>query len=498
MTDVATKTRVGVYTRVSTESQDGEDRTSLAEQERECRSLAARQGLEVVKVYTDIASGARRDRPAWGRMLADAQAGRLTHIIAWKSDRLARTGSSMGDALDAIAKHGVDVQTVTGDFTVQHAELMASIARMEREAIKARTLSGKRGTARNGRLPFGTVVFGYSRGDDGLAVVNPDEAVVVRRMFDLYTNEQRGVPAVAQDLRERFGFTRTLAAYYGMLRNSAYAGTMSYESIAIPCPAIIDEDTWARTQDRLTGRRRSLRQTASVDYELQGMMKCQGCGATLGARTRRGKGATAPTLRYYKCRAYQKTCRPHPYVRAGVLEAQIWGEVVDVLRRPDLLTARYNETQDAPALTADLRDAEKDLARWTERGHRLISLYTSDAITRDEFDRQRQYTTEPTEAAQERVNRLRQQQADLTSGDNVMAAFVEASQRYLDGLEGLDAEGRKRLLRDVVAGIVVDAENTPHYQLRVPAAPTIYASSAEAEADGFLPRSTNATPSGCP
>ena len=494
---MTTETRAAIYVRVSTEAQDGEDRTSLDEQRRECEALAQRQGLDVVQVYRDVASGAQRDRVSWVRMLADAQAGRLTHVLAWRSDRLARTGSSMGDLLDAIGKHGVDVQTVTGDFTVQHAELMASIGRMEREAIKQRTLSGKRGTARAGRLPFGTVVYGYRRGDDGLAVVNEDEALVVRALFDLYTNEQRGIPAVAQDLRERFGFSRTFASMYQMLRNSAYVGRMMYDGISIPCPAIIDGDTWERTQDRLTGRRRSLRQTASLPYLLQGMMRCQTCGAMLGARTRREKGGTAPTLRYYKCRAFTKTCRPHPYIKANDIEARVWGEVVDVLKRPDLLVDRYRASQDVDTLADDLRDAQKDLAKWTTKGDRLISLYTSDAITRDEFDRQRKYITEPTEAAQARLERLRQQQADLSSGDNVVAAFVEASQRFLAGLEGLDGEGRKRILRDVVAGITLDSEDTPHYQLRIPAAPTIYASSAEAKADGW-PLSTDSTATGCP
>ena len=48
--------------------------------------------------------------------------------MAWKSDRLARSGSAMGDLLDAVGRR-VGVETVKETFDLRIAELMASIAK---------------------------------------------------------------------------------------------------------------------------------------------------------------------------------------------------------------------------------------------------------------------------------------------------------------------------------------------------------------------------------
>ena len=138
---------------------------------------------------------------------------------------------------------------------------------------------------------------------------------------------------------------------------------------------------------------------------------------------------------------------PRPYIRAEDLEAKIWGQIRDILARPDLLVDRYYASQDADTLTADLRDAERDVAKWQAKSDRLIGLYTSDDISRDEFDRMRKYLNEPSEAAQERLERLRQQQADLNHSDDILAAFIEASRHYLDTL---DAAGRREVLTEVI------------------------------------------------
>ena len=328
---MTTQTRAGLYLRVSTSAQGEDDKVSLPEQQRLCEAHAADRGLDVAQVYTDRASGVSRDRPAWVRMLAEAAAGRLTHIVAWDSARLSRSGSAMGDLLEACKKHGVTIETVSTTFDVTYAGLMAEIAAIERRNITARTMMGKTGTARAGRLPFGTVTYGYARAESGLPVIVEHEAQVVREMFRMYTHDQQGVPTIAKHLRGKWGFDRTLAGYYLMLRNPAYVGRMVYDGIEIPCPSIIDEVTFQRTQERLTKRRKSGRLTSETFYLLQGSMKCENCGSTMSCRTRREKFRTT---RYYKCRKHAPSCRPTPYLRADDLEGRVWDEVVDVLRRP--------------------------------------------------------------------------------------------------------------------------------------------------------------------
>ena len=237
-------------------------------------------------------------------------------------------------------------------------------------------------------------------------MVDEDEAQVVSKLFHLYAIERQGVPTIVATLKAQHGFTRTVANTYLMLRNPAYAGTMTYQGIEVPCPPVVSRALWDKAQDLLTKKTvRAARGNTKVNYLLQGLVRCESCGRVLSARTRRERGRV---LRYYRCRAYAKSCRPKPYIKADDLEAKVWGDIKNVLIRPDLLVERFNDTH-GDTLAADIDLAEREVAKWTRRNERLVSLYVRDAISEDEFEHERRYVREPLEAAQSRLADLRGQ-----------------------------------------------------------------------------------------
>ena len=293
--------RVAVYTRVSSDQQASEERVSLSEQVRDLEEYASSRGYDVTHSYQDIESGASRTRPGFRQMQADARAGRFDLVLAWRTDRLARAGSAMGDLLDSTKKHEIGIETVREPFDRRYAGLLAEVAAIEREAFAERSAMGKRGAARAGRIPAGRPLYGYAKDDEGKPVVDEHEAAVVCKLFDMYVTERRGVPTIAKALQREYGFKRTAAGLYLMLRNATYVGTMVYDNVKISCPAIVDRATWDRAQYLLTKKTvRAARGNTKATYTLQGIVSCEGCGRILGARTRREKNGR--TLRYYKCR----------------------------------------------------------------------------------------------------------------------------------------------------------------------------------------------------
>lgn len=73
-------TRVGLYTRYSTDKQR---EASIEDQARNCRRVAEREGWEIVEIYADQGiSETRFDRPGYQRMLADAKAGKFQVLLA--------------------------------------------------------------------------------------------------------------------------------------------------------------------------------------------------------------------------------------------------------------------------------------------------------------------------------------------------------------------------------------------------------------------------------
>ena len=81
--------RAAIYARFSTELQNDK---SIDDQEALCRAYAAREGHEVVQVYSDAAKsgGSIQGRPGVQQLMRDAGQDRFQVIIVEALDRLSR------------------------------------------------------------------------------------------------------------------------------------------------------------------------------------------------------------------------------------------------------------------------------------------------------------------------------------------------------------------------------------------------------------------------
>lgn len=77
--DFSSGARAALYLRVNSTGQTTEN------QERELRRWSERLGLEVVRVYSDTASGARSDRAALAQVLAGAHRREFDALLIWSS-----------------------------------------------------------------------------------------------------------------------------------------------------------------------------------------------------------------------------------------------------------------------------------------------------------------------------------------------------------------------------------------------------------------------------
>ena len=66
--------RAAIYARVSDKSQDGEDKTSIAEQTGDMEAYCESKGLTSPARYQEVGRGWSKKRPEFQRMLADARA----------------------------------------------------------------------------------------------------------------------------------------------------------------------------------------------------------------------------------------------------------------------------------------------------------------------------------------------------------------------------------------------------------------------------------------
>ena len=75
----ARENRAAIYARVSDQSQDTEDKTSITEQTSEMEAHCESRGLTVVARYQEVGQGWSKKCPEFQRMLADARRGALRH-----------------------------------------------------------------------------------------------------------------------------------------------------------------------------------------------------------------------------------------------------------------------------------------------------------------------------------------------------------------------------------------------------------------------------------
>lgn len=152
------RNRAAIYARVSSEG----DRQNTDRQVVDLHAYAATTGLEVVRVFTEKASGARDDRPVLAECLDWCCAGNADILLLSEISRLGRTVKIIVDAVDRLTKAGVcihfqdmnvDTLLPSGEENTYATMLVTMLglgAQMERNLIMGRLNSGRKHAIENG------------------------------------------------------------------------------------------------------------------------------------------------------------------------------------------------------------------------------------------------------------------------------------------------------------------------------------------------------------
>ena len=501
--------RAAIYARVSDKSQDGEDKTSISEQIGEMEAYCEDKGLTITARYHEVGRGWSKKRPEFQRMLTDARKGRFDTIVCWKSDRLSRGMYPAAALMEVVEAHQIRLEAVMDAIDMKTFGLMAAIGKIELDNFRERSTMGKRGTAKQGRVPTGNLPYGYCIGDDGRPEVVEEQAEVVRRIFHMYVHEGLRAYSIAVRLTDEGIPTQSgkllwlQSRVHHILGNATYTGTWVYGKyrhvstedgmkvydqprdtwIEIPVPQVIDDETWERAQALKKKRSVRAKRNTSVLYLLQHLLRCGECGRNFHARctrsttnVRNGKKYRyeLPTpSRYYMCNgqlSMRLRCRERPYIRAERLEEPIWSEVKRVIQNPDLIVAGI-DTFDAEGnggLEAEIAQAEQDVRSIQMEEDRAIRLFVSGKITEAQLDIQRKFITERLESARAKIDDYRVREASGTEKRRLMETVLSWARNVGQGIDKLTDEQRKEILQMVVEQVVIDRDNNVDITLAIP------------------------------
>ncbi|PZR39867.1 MAG: hypothetical protein DI538_05880 [Azospira oryzae] len=183
-----------IYSRVSTQDQDNQRQIS------ELKEYAKFKNLKLLAVFEEKISGAVRgfNRVEFKKLLEFVDTNKPDNILVWELSRIGRSNRDIVNNIEDFIEKGVNIYmkkeglntlSETGQkdpTTGMLISVLGGLAEMERQTIKARSISGIRHNVSNGGAGTGVIkAYGY-QSVNKMLVIDEEEAKVVKVIFEKY------------------------------------------------------------------------------------------------------------------------------------------------------------------------------------------------------------------------------------------------------------------------------------------------------------------------
>jgi DNA invertase Pin-like site-specific DNA recombinase len=481
-----------IYTRVSTEDQAREG-VSLDAQVAECRRYAARQGWALDGEYQDVLSGKRDDRPQYQALLRDVRRlrteGCSLAVVVAALDRLGRKILERVRCREELKRLGVPVYSVRegGEVSDLVANVLAAVAEEESRRLAERISAARDHIAGKGWHKPSVTPWGYvwreatpkerAEGSGKKVLdIDPLAAPYVREAFQRAADGQ-SLHTVARWIAElpdaaRGGRSMPYTSVRRILRGWTYAGYFEQPPGSDMStakrgrwPAIVDEATWLRTQERIW-RHRQLPRQASGRYLLTGFLRCERCGGRM-VGCRRTRSTPPSTYPGYGCTgaadhgasAADLYCRTT--VSASAIERLVLGEVVPILEavtatEPHLQAALrqawlalQEPAHDIHAAARRIQGLEREVEKARQRLATAALKLVDGELDKAGYDAARDRAQQDLQAAQTELERLRGVKSEVTA-----LPPLELVLRAAGGWPAVLKEADVEAQRDVLAVLI--------------------------------------------
>ena len=323
----------------------------------EAQRLAAEQFIEqhqaqgyyaLPEKYDDPGySGGNLNRPAFKRLLADVESGRIGCVMVYKTDRLSRSLYDGLMTIKMLRDRGVEFISVTEK--IDAPESIEKLIRNNllvtgeyyRDLTSERIRDKIRLAKEKGMNCGGTPPLGYDVVERKL-VVNDAEAETVRHIFRRFTEcgsvtqlvrelkaeDVRTKAWTSQTGRKRVGQPFNKQNLYRLLNNCKYIGEVPHKDKVHKGEhqAIVNRELWdaAHAIIARNPHERANSSRAKSNGLLQGILKCAHCGGAAMSPTYANKNGRQ--YRYYLCRHAAKHGHaefPIKSISAGDIDAEV-------------------------------------------------------------------------------------------------------------------------------------------------------------------------------
>lgn len=498
-----TKLRYVLYARKSTDDPKRQIR-SINDQIDECKLLAERSGMRIVKVLKEEKSAKKpNNRKVFNEMMRGVESGKYDGIVAWNPDRLARNMIEGSHILNLIDDGTIqDLKFVTHYFTNDASGKMLLGISFVMADYYSRNLSqnvtrGVRKSLKEGKSS-GTPKHGYIRGEDG--IYRPDDQDGSKN-FELICDawnmrkEGKSLESIAAYMNER-GYGRVYKSdadkkvlmtdkilsdrvfpepfYYGILVQKGKLIDLR-EIPGYNFRPATDEETYNYVQ-RLTGRRSTATTKRKVFKPLVEMVYCAYCNAKMYPQVPTSRKILSYRCDNKYCQRKNKDLNLNQSVRAIEIFNFMYGMLdgVDVSQddyeklRKRLETRNKAKLQETRIKVHSLQGAVKSIDKdVNERSLKIINLSKTSPV----YKNNERYIEEQTLKMQELVGEIEKLQDGITDPDQDIMSFEQFLNVVNNAgklLRAADVGLKDRIARLIYLNVRVDSEKVVDYQMREP------------------------------
>ena len=476
-----------LYIRVSTHNQD---ELSPDAQKRLLLDYAKANDILISNeyIFMESISGRKADkRPEFQRMIALAKSkpAPFQTILVWKFSRFARNQEESIVYKSLLRKQcDIDVVSVSeplaegpfGSLIERIIEWMDEYysTRLSGEVTRGMTEKALRG-GYQARPPLG-----YQIAEKGKPpVIVPEEAKIVRIIFDKYVNEKMGFFDIARYLNALGLKTSHNKPFEGrsieyIIQNPTYCGMIRWNRTTNETNEIKDKSEWiivdghhepiiskelfeaAQQRFNTSYKPKGARPSSTYKHWLSGLMKCPHCGRTMIAKNVVKKSDGTPYV-YFTCYGYSKgKCLKPTSISSLKLEPLILSALESVLSSEDFSFA-YKEI--TPIEDMNERGLLEDqLQQISLKENRIKQAYRDGIDTLEEYKQNKRIIENERLEIHSRLDALSTPEANPEEDKHHMLQKIQNAYNYVTS-DNYSNQQKNDMLRSVIEKMVYDKEN---------------------------------------
>lgn len=501
--------KIALYSRVST-SEQSERGYSIHEQEQVLIKEVLKHfpGYEY-QTYTDSGISGKNieDRPAMKRLLDDVKANKIEMVLSWKLNRISRSMRDVFNIIHDFKEHGVgyksiseniDTSEYSGEILVTMFGLIGSI---ERQTLISNVKMSMNAKARQGEAITGRVL-GYKLALNPLTqkndlVIDKYEANIVKEIFDLYLNHDKGLKAITTILNQKgyrtinhkpfsvFGVKYILnnPVYKGFVRFNNYqnwstkrrSGKSGENEVILvkgKHEAIISEEMFDQVHEKLVSKSFKPGRPIGGDFYLRGLIKCPECGNNMVCRrsyynTKKSKERTIK--RYYICSLFNRSgsaaCHSNS-IKAEVVEAVIHKHLNIILSQPevvgkiceDVIENIKHKQMDPIKTVDDIDTLKRQKHKIKTQQERLLELFLDDQMDSTLLSEKQKELNAQLATIEEKIKAAHNQQVNqpVTMNYKVLKVrLIMLMNRFSAPLKKADPEAKNQLMKMLIDSIEI-------------------------------------------